>query len=55
MRYSDRIYLSKFSIDPEYEELVSQEDWEDSVSLELLANDDALDEGDGYWNDTTDR
>jgi hypothetical protein len=55
MRYSDREYLSKFLIDPEFEDLASLEDWEDSISPELLANDDTMDVGDGFWDDTTDR
>jgi hypothetical protein len=55
MHYSDREYLSKFLIDPEFEDLASHEEWEDLVSPELLANEDALDVGDGYWDETTDR
>ena len=55
MRYSDMEYLSKFLIDPEFEDIASHEDWEDSVSPELLAKEDALDSRDSYLDDITDR
>lgn len=55
MRYSDREYLAKFLIDNEFEGLASQEDWEELIAPELLASDDAMDAGDGYWEDTLDR
>jgi hypothetical protein len=55
MRYSDMEYLSKFLIDPEFDDLVLHEDWEDSVSLELLANEDALDPGESFFDDNADR
>ena len=55
MRYSDMEYFSKFLIDPEFDHLMPQEDWEDSASLELLASEDALDLGEGFLDDITDR
>jgi hypothetical protein len=55
MRYSDMEYLSKFLIDPEFDDLMPQEEWEDSTSLELLAREDALDLGEGFLDDITDR
>ena len=56
MRYSDREYLSKFLIDPEFEDLASHEDWGgDPVTPEFLANEDVMDTEDDYWDDTTDR
>ncbi len=55
MRYSDMEYLSKFLIDPEFDDVVSHEDWEDSVSPELLAGEDVLDMGENFLDDVTDR
>jgi hypothetical protein len=55
MRYSDREYLSKFLIDPEFEDSASHEDWEEPVATEFLANDDVMSTEDDYWDDTTDR
>lgn len=55
MRYSDMEYLSKFLIDPEFDDMVPQEDWDDSVSLDLLANEDVLDAGENFLDDVTDR
>jgi hypothetical protein len=48
-------YLSKFLIDPEFDDITSHEDWEDSVSPELLASEDVLDMGEKFLNDVTDR
>lgn len=55
MRYSDLEYLSKFLIDPDLDDIASYEDWEESVSPELLVNDDTLDAGDILLDDITDR
>jgi len=55
MRYSDMEYLSKFLIDPEFDDVVSHEDWEDLVSPELLAGEDVLDMGENFLDDVTDR
>ena len=55
MRYSDMEYLSKFLIDPEFDDIASHEDWEESVSPELLASEDALDMGEGFLDDGIDR
>lgn len=55
MRYSDMEYLSKFLIDPEFDDVASHEDWEDSVSPELLAGKDVWDMGEDFMDDVTDR
>ena len=55
MRYSDMEYLSKFLIDPEFDDIASHEDWEESVSPELLAGEDVLDLGEGFLDDGIDR
>ena len=55
MRYSDMEYLSKFLIDPEFDDMTSHEDWEASVSPELLASEDVLDMGEGFLDDGIDR
>jgi hypothetical protein len=46
-------YLSKFLIDPEFDDVASHEDWEDSVTPELLASEDLLDEGESFLDEFT--